>query len=85
MSLRWFRMMFGLQGSVKNAKPIEGITDFLTNNESFKNGAMKFHNTKTNMWANLDRMLEDELLPEEARKRKKEISTKEDNDRNHKY
>jgi hypothetical protein len=69
MVFKMFNWLFGVRSHVSKAKPIEPLTQYLTENDAFKKTVVKFHNSKTNFWSSLDKMLEDELLPERAKNR----------------
>lgn len=67
MVFKMFQFLFGMGTAAKRARPIEPLTDYLTNNETFKQSVINFHNTKTGLWSSIDKMLEKELLPPEHR------------------
>ncbi len=68
----FFRRLLGF----KKQKDISELTDFLANNEAFKQAAQKIHqNTKQvkggfNIFSKMDAYLEKELMPDEYHKNK---------------
>lgn len=69
MAYKLFNWLFGVRSHVSKARPIEPLTQYLSENQAFKKTVVKFHNSKTSFWSSLDRMLEEELLPEKAKNR----------------
>jgi hypothetical protein len=80
MVFKMFNWLFGVRSHVSKAKPIEPLTQYLSENDTFKKSVVKFHNTKSNFWTSLDKMLEEELLPEKAKNR---LEAKQDEKRDH--
>ena len=54
-------------GKFGQTKEIPELTQFLVNNNTFKNTAKKIHQQKKSFWTNIDSFLEKELLDGKAK------------------
>jgi hypothetical protein len=62
------KQLFGLFSRVKNSDDIPKVTDYLANNQTFKNTAMNIHKAKSNWKKSLEDYLDKELLDKEQAK-----------------
>ena len=70
---------------VQSAKPIEPLTRFLVNNDIFVRTVLGVHTTSRNLFAKIDRALEEELLDKEHTKEIGSKTSRRKNNNNNKY